>query len=639
MLARACSGAALLALLALPVSFAFAQADRHYDYASFVATYSVRKDTTVDVAEALTYRFTGTYHNGSRSIAKKGSDAITDIRVYDTDLDHPLRLTGEADGTDSASWGTYSVTSTGDAENVAWHYALTDTQHTWIVTYRLHGALAFYQDHDELYWNLFTGLSAPVEKAEAFVVLPGEVSTPLWSGYVNGNHGMVLDRPDARTFHFLALNFAAQEPVTIAAGWQKGLVDQRAYWRDWFISQWPYVVSGILLLVTALFCGLWWFFTERYKQGTGIIVAQYEPPRGLPPLEMELIVKERISSKSWAATVVDLAVRGYVRIEEQPQKYKGLLQVLGVLPIVVIGALILLILGLGFGNSGVAITVPIFLFLAFDFAAFAIIVRTTFKASLIARDYVVRNLQKDEGLKPYEQGFMDQLFHGGTEFSTRELKKSTSRQRVMYAGMKALEKSVLEETDTDTGAYARTLAHERFGKGIFAVAIFALMVVFFILPGSLTAGAGYAALLASCVLCVTLIVYFVRFEARLSPEGQLLKEQCLGFKLYLHTAERYRLQNLTPEAFEKYLPYAIIFGVEKSWAHAFESFDLAPPNWYVGAYAASGSSGPVSFSPSSFASSFSASFASSFASSGASGASGGGGGAGGGGGGGGGGAS
>jgi uncharacterized membrane protein len=104
------------------------------------------------------------------------------------------------------------------------------------------------------------------------------------------------------------------------------------------------------------------------------------------------------------------------------------------------------------------------------------------------------------------------------------------------------------------------------------------------------------------------------------------------------------MQNLTPDMFEKYLPYAMIFGIEKKWARAFDAMNLSQPQWY-GGVAGSHSSffssgGPSGFSASAFSSSLSSSFSSAFSSSGAGGgASGGGGGAGGGGGGGGGGAS
>jgi uncharacterized membrane protein len=38
----------------------------------------------------------------------------------------------------------------------------------------------------------------------------------------------------------------------------------------------------------------------------------------------------------------------------------------------------------------------------------------------------------------------------------------------------------------------------------------------------------------------------------------------------------------TPELFEKYLPYAMAFGVERSWARAFDDIYQSPPDWYRG---------------------------------------------------------
>ena len=149
-------------------------------------------------------------------------------------------------------------------------------------------------------------------------------------------------------------------------------------------------------------------------------------------------------------------------------------------------------------------------------------------------------------------------------------------------------------------------------------------------------------LAVSLVLAYTIIWIFAHSEVRLSQEGRELREEWLGFKLYLGTAERDRLQKLTPDLFEKFLPYAMMFGIEKKWAKAFEGMQVAPPSWYhgaaVGSFAGGEGGSGGSFSAGAFSASFSSSFASAFSSSAGSGASGGGG-AGGGGGGGGGGAS
>ena len=70
------------------------------------------------------------------------------------------------------------------------------------------------------------------------------------------------------------------------------------------------------------------------------------------------------------------------------------------------------------------------------------------------------------------------------------------------------------------------------------------------------------------------------------------------------------LAQLPPEIFEKLLPFAIVLGVEKKWAKAFESMHLPQPNWYAGsAYATGSVSSPAGlFSPVSFSKSFSSSF-------------------------------
>jgi uncharacterized membrane protein len=146
--------------------------------------------------------------------------------------------------------------------------------------------------------------------------------------------------------------------------------------------------------------------------------------------------------------------------------------------------------------------------------------------------------------------------------------------------------------------------------------------------------------------CAIISLLFIKFEARLSQEGAILREDWLGFKMYLEKAEKYRMQALvTPDLFEKYLPYAIIFGVEKKWGKAFEGISMQPPSWYhsntiAGSHVGSAGNLSSGFSAGAFSASFASSFTSAFSSSGGGGGgSGGGGSSGGGGGGGGGGAS
>lgn len=55
-----------------------------------------------------------------------------------------------------------------------------------------------------------------------------------------------------------------------------------------------------------------------------------------------------------------------------------------------------------------------------------------------------------------------------------------------------------------------------------------------------------------------------------------------GFKMYMFHAERYRLQNLTPDEFERYLGYAIAFDIERQWSDSFKDIFKQQPEWFEG---------------------------------------------------------
>ena len=46
------------------------------------------------------------------------------------------------------------------------------------------------------------------------------------------------------------------------------------------------------------------------------IVVSYEPPQGLTPAELGTLVDERADNSDIISSVIDLAVRGYLRIDE-----------------------------------------------------------------------------------------------------------------------------------------------------------------------------------------------------------------------------------------------------------------------------------------------------------------------------------
>lgn len=94
------------------------------------------------------------------------------------------------------------------------------------------------------------------------------------------------------------------------------------------------------------------------------------------------------------------------------------------------------------------------------------------------------------------------------------------------------------------------------------------------------------AVLACSVAATAAAAGFAFFVRRRTDEGTRLKQQIHGFKMFLETAEKEKLEQLVfeePEYFYNILPYAYVLGVSDKWIKKFESIAVAPPRWYRGA--------------------------------------------------------
>ncbi|MDP1845362.1 MAG: DUF2207 domain-containing protein [Candidatus Moranbacteria bacterium] len=89
----------------------------------------------------------------------------------------------------------------------------------------------------------------------------------------------------------------------------------------------------------------------------------------------------------------------------------------------------------------------------------------------------------------------------------------------------------------------------------------------------------------SGIISGIIIFIFGWLMPAVTKKGAELKENILGFKDFLSVTETDRLKfhnapEKTPESFEKFLPYAMVLGVEKEWSKQFEGIYNQQPNWY-----------------------------------------------------------
>jgi uncharacterized membrane protein len=87
-----------------------------------------------------------------------------------------------------------------------------------------------------------------------------------------------------------------------------------------------------------------------------------------------------------------------------------------------------------------------------------------------------------------------------------------------------------------------------------------------------------------------ILVSFGLFMTKKTKKGTLLYQKLLGFKEFIKTVEKDRLQEFLKQDenyFDKVLPYAIVFGVADTWKDKLKGLEVPPPKWYNGTYGGS----------------------------------------------------
>jgi uncharacterized membrane protein YgcG len=88
------------------------------------------------------------------------------------------------------------------------------------------------------------------------------------------------------------------------------------------------------------------------------------------------------------------------------------------------------------------------------------------------------------------------------------------------------------------------------------------------------------------VLSGLIIIAFGHLMPARTEAGTRAVEQVLGYGEFLQRVDSDRFARVvkTPEMFEQGLPYAMALGVEGHWAKAFQGIYTTPPRWYGGVY-------------------------------------------------------
>jgi len=235
------------------------------------------------------------------------------------------------------------------------------------------------------------------------------------------------------------------------------------------------------------------------------------------------------------------------------------------------------------------------------------------------KDYKLTLLQKTpKDLSEVETLLIDKLFSGKDEVMLSKLKNK------FYSELESLENSIKKNLEKEklVGGSNSCL---RIAFVMMAAITFPGVFIFFI----------WWILALNLLLSSIIFIVFAVIIPRRSIEAAKMLRKIEGFKLYMKTAEKYRQQfNEKENIFEKYLPYAMIFGITGLWIEKMKKiygqdyFETYHPIWFIGPTFAHFDAGSFDSAISSLSSNMSSTLASSPSASGSSGWSGGGGGGG-----------
>jgi uncharacterized protein (TIGR04222 family) len=224
-------------------------------------------------------------------------------------------------------------------------------RHTYDITYTLRGVLNGFEDHDELNLNAIgPGWTVPIDRANVTVEAPTDVTqVACYTGPLESKLPCTSARSNGATATFTQGTIAPNAALTVVVGFPKGAVPPPApILEERFNLATAFSVTpstagiggGLLLLVIGLFAFLMIRFgRDRRYRGSAVDQAfgsesgadervpvlhheetpvEFVPPDNLRPGQIGTLVDFSANPLDVTATIVDLAVRGYLVIEEVP---------------------------------------------------------------------------------------------------------------------------------------------------------------------------------------------------------------------------------------------------------------------------------------------------------------------------------
>lgn len=492
-----------LCFFVVPAVQAQTPATEHIE--TFEETIHINTDGSVKVEEKILYNFGSVERHGIlRDIPtiktnKDGKKYKMDIKVESVvdETEAPYSYTQAGSDTINLKIGDADRTISG--------------RHTYIISYTVRGALTYFSDHDELYWNITgNGWNIPINLVKAQIYLPE--STPLdgikavcYTGTQGSTQQSCSQKIQGSEVQITTNGFLqGGEGVTAVVGFPKGIVSiveptEVIPFSSTIFGKVVIIATIIALVSWYIFLPLWlpfrwWRKGRDPKAITGPIQAWFDPPktkqgRVLTPAETGTLIDENANLQEIASLIVNLAQRGYLKIVEKAKN-------------------------------------------DFEF--------------IKTKDYTNSN-----DLLHFEKSFLSKMF------GKKEILRLKDAD--LSGEVDSIKESIYNSLVSD-GYFPENPQKVRGRYMILTI----LSLITFNIPLLLTSA------------------IFGRLMPRKTLEGVEASNIAKSLRNFLTSQERQlEFQAKNQMMFEKLLPFAVAFGVEKVWADRFKDITLTPPEWFV----------------------------------------------------------
>jgi uncharacterized protein (TIGR04222 family) len=337
-------------LLGVVANGGVAQAQFGENIDRYAVSIQIQDDGSLRITETIDYDFGASERHGIfRQIPTRLRYDDTFDRVYPLSVES-ISATGGASAAfeiEQADGGMTNI-KIGDAD------ATISGAHRYTIVYTVGTALNGFDDHDELYWNAIgPEWATTINEAVVTVQSPALVTDVAC---FRGSSGATLSCDettiDGSRVRFAHGSLGAYEGLTVVVAMPKGAVPEPSpvleeRWAlDRAFSRTPATTGASGLLLIAIVGGLGWLFwrTGRDRRFAGSQVDQvmgnpsgedeavpmfdadaegpveFAPPANMRPGQMGTLVDERANTLDVSATIVDLAVRGHLMIQEIPKE-------------------------------------------------------------------------------------------------------------------------------------------------------------------------------------------------------------------------------------------------------------------------------------------------------------------------------